>query len=304
MTPEEAKKAIQEAQKNAVTQADGDTGLAPTKRHLSHGYQDDLAQAMNATDASVVQEMLTDARNREAFEKKEVVTHREQTWFSLSSFILIILALAIGGYGVWHYTHLTVPAEKVVSVGVFPSIDPIKIDKEPIEALVQEVIASQDLKENTPYLIPLTDPTTGGLITNRALFSYIEAHVDEPFAAQFSSIRLGVMYNGSATSTFIIGSVTDPVSATKEFLIAEPRLLRDFAPALNIDTAEFTASTDTAFTQEYRYNLPYRFYSVTNSADASKTNIFYYGFASNSIVVIATDPSVLKAVSDTLIRQQ
>ena len=44
---------------------------AEEQHSIAHTYQDDLAHAMNATEAPVVQAMLQDARDREAFAVQE-----------------------------------------------------------------------------------------------------------------------------------------------------------------------------------------------------------------------------------------
>jgi len=298
MTPEEVTNAIKEH-----TEEPSSEPIASSQevRHISHGYQDDLAQAMNATDASVVQEMLNDAREREIYIKEETKRGHERTWFSISSLTLLCFALVIGGYGLYHYTHLTVPAEKSVSIGAFPSTPPISTET-PLSSL-KETIVPNTLKEGVPYLVSLIDPSTKALITNKALFSYIHADASEPLMAQFSSIRLGIMRIKENTETFLVGSVKDPVTTTKELLIAEPDMLTLFAEALGIDTTIIAPKTSTAFNGEHYSNLPIRVATYL-TLDGSTQNLFYYGFAADTVVVVATEPTILTAISDTIIKQQ
>lgn len=318
MTPEEAAQAAQNAeapttQNSAVpTTADGQViPQAPDVNdghRLSHGYQTDLANAMNATDATVVQELLNDARDREQIAKIETKQTRARKWLSSSSTIFIFAAIALSIYAVYHYTHLTVSKEPVISVGVFPSTDIVVSSDVPVTGLTTKLQAQQSetgiaLKDTTPYVVALVTPDTHALLSKSELLAYLNATVSEPFAAQFSNIRLGVMSNGGIMRTFVIASVHDPVTATKEFLIAEPTLLQQFAPALGINTANLTPQAGATFTQQYRFNLPIRVLSAPDNTGIAH-DILYYGFASESVVVIATDPALIGAVADAIIRQQ
>jgi hypothetical protein len=273
-------------------------------RHISHSYEEDLAHAMNATDATVVQEMLTEAHEREvetATEKKE---QRERKWYAVVSLFFIFITFAVLAYGTWKYTHLTVPVVPIASVGVFEQVPPVDTHATDITSVLQTLTTSTTLKPNTPYLIPLvSDLQSQTLLSNDDFFAYIKAAPDEPFTTLFSTVRLGVMNNGTTITPFIVGSVTDPVVAAKEFLIAEPNLLTWFSLALNIDTTNLPQQIGTTFRQEYRYNLPIRSFSYVNQ-NGTTIPLFFYGFATPTTIVIATDPAVLKAVSDTVIAQQ
>ena len=270
-------------------------------RHISHSYQDDLSRAMNATDATTVQEMLADARARETYEVTEKKDRLERKWYVVVSFIFFSIACIVVTYGLWKYTHLTVPVVEPATVGVFPSTDTIVTTKD-ITATIKTLEADTTLKVNTPYLVPIVSDTQIP-ITTRDFFSYIQASADEPFIDMFTTIRLGVMNNGDTVVPFLIGSIKDPVVAAKELLIAEPNLLKMITHALDIDTSVLPAEIGSTFRQEYRYNLPVRILSYISQSGAS-TPIFFYGFATDTTIVITTDPAVLKAVSDMSIRQQ
>ena len=227
---------------------------AAAPRHISHSYQDDLSQAMNATDASVVQQLLQEARDREENARLKEKNDSQRKWYSTVSLTLIIIAIGAIGYGLYHYLQLTVPVVQKVSVGVFPSTESFTASATDIRQVVSTIITDNTLKENTPYLVPLvSDETTRTLLQNTAFFSFLEADATEPFIAVFDSARLGVIKTESGTKTFFIGSVSDPVVATKEFLIAEPELLNLFYRALNIDLTTVPREIGSTFTQTYRY---------------------------------------------------
>lgn len=273
-------------------------------RHVSHSYQDDLAQAMNATDAPVVQELLYEAKEREETARIAKKIKQGRKWYTSISFIFLLLALAIISYGIYTYTHFTVPVVQKISVGVFPTTDPIVASDNSIETTIEKLTTTTTLKENTPYLVPIvTDATTGNLVSNHDLFAFMKADVTEPFENVFDSVRLGVMNTGETIIPFIIGSVADPVITTKEFLIAEPDLLHLFYRALNINLDTIPSEIGTTYVQAYRYNLPVRVLSYSKQ-DGTKQEVFLYGFANDHIVVITTDASILKSVADQIIRQQ
>lgn len=272
-------------------------------RHVSHSYQDDLAQAMNATDASVVQQLLETARDREESERIAIKNNAKRKAYTVFSILFLFIALAVGGYGIYHYTHLTVPVTEKLSVGVFPSTDIVPANTTNISDVVQSLITDPNLKPDTPYLVPIVDNTTNTLLTNQELFRFMESDVSEPFAAIFDSVRLGVMRVENTGVPFIIGAVRDPVVTTKEFLIAEPELLSLFAKALGIDTGTIPAQIGTTFTQTYRYNLPVRILTYTDQ-NGQQQELFFYGFATNNIVVITTNAKVLETISSNIIRQQ
>lgn len=277
---------------------------APDHRVLVHTYDDDLSKAMNVSDAKVVQELLTNARERETIMKEEVVKRKARGWYTAGSLILILCALAATAYGVYHYRRLTVPASTSVSIGVFPSTEPIVAASTTIEQLILDFKTDQGLLKAKPYLVDLVSDESGQvLLTNTELFSFIKAVPSEPFATSLAVIRLGMITIGTDTVPFLIASVPNPEIAAKEFLIAEPKFLELFSAALDIDTTAITTETNTAFVGEYRYNLPVRALYTTNQAGA-RTLTMLYGSATDNIIVITTKPDILKTIYDTVIRQQ
>lgn len=268
-------------------------------------YEKDLARAMDTTDASVVQELLQTAREKEVLVKEKEVVRHQRGWYTTGGLILILLALGALGYGIYYYNHLTVPVAPSIAVGVFQSTEPIVVTPETtITDIVTTITAKSDLPEGKPFLVPLiSDSTTRAPLSNEELLTTIGARASEPFIAALSLVRLGSMNTGNAVVPFVIFSVPNPEIATKEFLIAEPKLLEMVAPILNIDLATQTDEIGKGFTSSYMYNLPVRSLTALNRDTQQERLVFYYGYATDTTIVLATNPSVLKAVYDTIIRQ-
>ena len=277
----------------------------------AHTYQDDLNQAMNVTEAPVVQEMLHDAREREAFAAEEVKEQGERKVYSLSSLLLLLLTIGIIAYGTYYYMHLTVKVQPTQSVGAFPVTATVVAST----TTLQQLIASytpDSLPTNKPILVNLVASQAGqapALLSNGQLYAFIGALVPEPLQATISVARLGVFNDGKAVSPFIIMSVSNPENASREFAIAEPNLLQLFGPALNINLASVQNNIGQSFQSQYFYNLPVRTLSVavpsTSSGQANNPSqlVFLYGYANNNTIVITANPAVLKAVYDALINQ-
>lgn len=273
---------------------------------LIHTYSDDMAQAMNATDATVVQEMLTDARDRETTAIQEIEEQKERKWYSISALIFIFLTLAVIGAGIYYYKHLTVPVQPAASVGAFPGTNTIVASSTTIGGLLSTLSTDTTVAQGRPTLVNLvTDAAQGSeLLSNAQLYTFIGARVPEPLQATISVARLGVLSTDGTIAPFLIMSVPNPESASKELSIAEPTLLQLFGPALNIDMAALQNQVDQNFQSHYFYNLPVRTLSTAPNTATPQQLIFLYGYANNNTLVITADPKVLKAVYDSLINQQ
>lgn len=272
--------------------------------HRARTYQDDMANAMNATEATEVQEMLARAREQAAEVEIEGIEKREKVWYSWSSLIIIILTLGVLGYGTYYYMHLTVPVTPPVSVGVFQSTSNIIADNTTIQDVLNTYSTPDVVAPHKPVLVNLiNDDQTNTLISNNQLYSFIGAAVPEPMQAVISSARLGIANTGTKILPFIVASVPDPEKASNEFSIAEPTLLEMFSKALNINIQALPQQPAPAFQSQYFYNLPVRTLTETDSATGEQKIVFLYGYATNNIIVIASDPTVLKEVYDTVIAQ-
>lgn len=275
-----------------------------TKKPIMHTYAGDLANALDTTDATVVQQILAEGREREEIDVEEKLHNKQKTWYSTGAIILTIFSLAAIGYTLYHYRSLTVPAQQSVSVGVFPSTPVVVTPATDIRTVIESLRANATLEPNKPYLVPLVnDEQTLVLLSNSQLFSFFESKPSEPFLSSFNLIRLGIMNTGSSNVPFIIGSIADTDIATKELLIVEPDMLQLLYKPLGIDISTIPQEIGRAFTGEYMYNIPARTLRYTN-VDGVDISLFFYAHISNNIVVFTTDPSVLKAIYDTLIQQQ
>jgi hypothetical protein len=270
---------------------------------ILHTYQDDLAKAMDATDATVVQQLLADAREREHRQEDEATRKKQRGWYSVTTILLILLALGIGGYGIYHYQRLTVPVEQAPSVGVFPQTDPIVVSDTDIRALMVTLQTATTLEEGKPTLVQLVrDTITQTPLSKPELFSFFETRASEPFLGSFGVLHLGVLSLGTKTVPFIIGSVPDREVASKELLIAEPDLLRMLYAPLGIPLNEYTDLIGKTFSQNYVYNLPTR--TLVVDTETGEEMVLFYGYATDNVVVFSTDYEVLKRVYDSVISQQ
>lgn len=273
-------------------------------KHTLQTYDDDLSKAMNTTDASAIQELLSEGKEREqiAIEKKKIKS--QKGWYKAGAIILIIFATTALVYGIYHYKNLTVPAKEAVSVGVFPSTEPVLASSTDIRKVLENINSDALLQDGKPTLVPLvSDEKTLTLLTNEEIFSFFEAKPSEPFLAAFSLVRMGAMNVNGENIPFVIASVNDTEIAAKELLIAEPELLKMFYKVLNIDISKYGSEVGTSFVGEYLYNIPIRSLRY-DTAEKRGNLLFYYARATDQIVVFSTKPEVLKAIYDSIIRQR
>jgi hypothetical protein len=276
------------------------------ERHpIAQTYQGDLAKAMDATDARVVQELLETAREREAIEKDEATKQSQRGWYIAGSIILLVLAIAVSVYGVYYFMRLTVPVERTFSVGVFPSTDVIVAPTTDIRTVAKNLTLDTSLIESRPTLVSLVeDDSSLRLLSVEDFFSFIEAAPPEPLVASIDTIRLGAMRSEGEVTPFLIAAVPDPEVSSKELLLNEPELLRYFYRALGIDISSHLTEIGKGFVREYVFNLPVRtLYSAPKEGEESKV-VLMYGYATDNIIVITQKPEVLKAIYETIIRQR
>lgn len=278
----------------------------PTKSApVMQTYQDDLSKAMDATDATVVQELLETARERESVAKDEVTKGRQRKWYVTLSIVFIILAIGMAAYGIRYYMRLTVPVQQNFSVGVFGSTEPYVASTTSITAVLQSLREkSATVPEHKPLLVPLvTDATTLSPISKADFFSFINATPTEPLAASFDTIRLGVINTGTDVVPFIIASVPDPEVGSKELLIAETDILNLFYKALAIDLSAHADEVGKGFTGGYMYNIPIRTLTYYDVQTGIARPLILYGYVTERTVVMTTSPDVLKSIYETIIRQ-
>ncbi len=272
---------------------------------IVHTYESDLALAMDTTDASVVQELLQTARERENADKEKEVVRRQKGWYTTGGIILFVLALSASIYGYYYYKNLTVDVAAVPSVGVFQSTAALVTSDSDLANSITKLTTEDTIIEGKPLLVPLyADATTLIPLSPEQTLAYLNINLGEPFLATVSLVRLGVYNNGNTVSPFLIFSVPNPETATKEFLLAEPKLLELTAPIFNINLTNTANQVGTTFESTYMYNLPVRTLTATNLDTNIKTILMYYGYATDTTIVIATNPTILKSVYDTIIRQR
>lgn len=274
-----------------------------TPSRVMHTFEDDMALAMNATDAHVVQEMIQNAQKKEAREKLDVLHNSQRKWYTAGGIILMILALGAIGYGIVYYRKLTVPANPAPSVGVFPSTNSIYTTQTSSVDALSTLKNEENLSGNKPYLVPLMRDTNNQALSVEQTFSYLGIPATEPFMASMSLIRLGVMNNGKKNNDFLIFSTPNPEIASRELLIAEPSLLDWLTGLFQIDRSNPAVEIAPAFSSSFMYNLPVRILKSHNLDTGEEMVVLYYGYANNNTVIVATDPSILKAVYDTIIQQ-
>ncbi len=272
---------------------------------IVHTYQDDLSMAMNATEAPVVQELLETARAREASEKERETVRKQRGWYTTGGLILVLLAIGALVYGVYYYRNLTVPVVPTASVGVFQSTEPVYIDETDSTTALASLVEPLTLVENKPLLVPLlSDATTRTPLSVTETLTYLGMNPSEPFIASVSLARLGVYNDGTRVSPFIIFSVTNPEITSKEFLIAEPTFLEQLSNVLMIDTSNQALEVGTSFTSTYMYNLPVRTLTAVDLDTKERTIVLYYGYATDRTIVLASNPTILKSVYNTIIQQR
>ncbi len=266
-------------------------------------YDTDLANALDATDATVIQQIMTEGKEREREQAERIVETHQRAWYKAGAVVLILCTLGAGAYSAYHYTHLTVVAEKAISVGVFPSTPPIAVKTTTISATLASLETNTTLEDGRPYLVPLvSDESTLIPLSSSELFSFFEAKPTEPFLTAFTVLRYGVMKQGADYIPFIIGATKDTDISTKELLIAEPDLLQLLHLPLGIDLKQHTLEIGKGFTGEYMFNIPVR--TLRYDSDTQKGKLlFLYGRATDGVVVFTTSPTVLKAIYDSLIQQ-
>lgn len=274
------------------------------QKHTMQTYADDLSKALDTTDAAVVQELLKEGREREAQEKEEALRTHQGVWYKAGAIILILCTLVALGYSAYYYSRLTVPTQKAVSVGVFPSTSVILVSDTDIRKAIESIKEDANLEEGRPYLVPLvSDSSALTLLTPSELFSFFEAKASEPFVTSFNLLRLGVMNDKGNRIPFLIGATKDAEISAKELLIAEPSLLQIFYRPLDIDLATHATEIGKSFSGEYLYNIPIRALRYDSETEKGKL-LFFYARVTDDIVVFTTSPSVLKAIYNSLISQR
>lgn len=269
-----------------------------------HTFDADLALAMDTTDAKVVQELLQNARERELIDKETKILKKQRGWYKAGGIILLLFAVLTIGYSIYYYNNLTVDVEDKVRVGIFPSIDPVDTSNTTFENTVQKIL-NTEISVEKPYLVPLVyDLNSLNSLSKEDLIKYIGAKSSEPFLKTILVMNYGIMNDNFQNVPFFIFYVSDAEIAAKEFMIAESDLLKNFGPSLNIEIERYGQEIGKSFTSGHMYNLPVRTHRTIDPDTRSETILFYYGYVTDKIIVLSTNPTVLRVLYDTIIKQQ
>ena len=274
-------------------------------RHTSHTYADDLSKAMDTTEASTVQELLVNAREMEDAMHQQQKANAEKRWYSLLAACLIAGAVCAAIFNSYYTNSLTVPAEKEVSIGVFPTTTAIVANDTDIRQLTESLKDRKDLPQKKPFLLSLvTDQQSLTPLTSDETLAFAESSLNANLHMTLKNIHIGGYDTGTGIAPFVIAGVSDNEIATKELLIAEPSLLETFYKVLSVPIADYQDVATKNFVSAYANNIPIRTLSLGNKKTRKSETVILYGYVTDNILVITTSPLALKAVYDTVIRQQ
>ncbi len=265
---------------------------------LSRSYAEDLAHAMQATDAKTVQELLTLAR-----EKETVITEAEEeqktNWVFILGAMLCFAAVGIACWFIWNRYQDTrpVPIERTYSQAVFSQLSPIDSSKTDIREVVRTLQTTAPLSFNTPTIVPLVTASSSEPLAPSAFFTFIEGEVPPSLLSAITAVRLGGIATGDTVIPFIIITGTDQGALTQELRTAEPTLVRTFYRALGITIAAAPELLTASFQDEYISNISVRTIHTGNI----NTPSLVYGFISDESVVITTNTAAFARIYDVSI---
>lgn len=261
-----------------------------TPKPYVHTYQGDLDKALDTTEASVVQTLMREAREREALERENRTRKRERKWYKAGGILLVLLALGALGYAVYYFRTLTVPVAPTYSVGVFSTTEAFAVEDSSLSDVIQTLMAR--VLDTKPILVQLTK--AGLPIDPATFFTFLGSAPSEPFVHTLYIARLGFIKENDALVPFVIVATPDPILARKEFLIAEGKLLSYFGALFTIPK-----TTETAFTSAYLYNLPVR---ILRDVDGKPALL--YGSIADTIFVITQSPEAFKSAYEEVLQGQ
>ncbi len=272
------------------------------KKKKIHTYEEDLAKAMNTTDASVIQELLNKGREKEEYEKIEKKDREQSRWYRLVGLILVFVGFAFFIYSFFYYQKLTVTVENNFSVGLFKNTEQILINSTDIRSLVKDAVPKLETETSKPLLIDLVNENYETVTNPKELFSFFEGKASEVLLSYFDNVRLGVVNTGEKNTTFIIASTKNGELVNKELMLSEDSLLQILYKPLGIDISKYTKEVGKSFATSYIYNIPVR---LLNEESGDKDNIvLFYSQITDNIFIFSTNPNTLRPIHDTIIKQQ
>lgn len=273
-------------------------------RKTTHTFADDLAKSLDTTDAPVVQKLLVIAKEREETMRQTKKADTERQWYSIVGLLFIVGALCAGVYTYFYVQSLTVAVQKQISIGVFPATTAIEANTTNIQTLFSGLKDRIDLPEKRPFLFNfIRDKETRLPLVQKDLLAFIEATPDQTVLDTIENVHFGAYDTGLGIFPFIIAGVIDNEKTSKALLIDEPVLLQQLYVSLRIPVQNYVNEVSKQFTSNYIFNIPVRSLSAVNKSTNKSETLLLYGYAGDHVLIIATNPLVLKAVYDTVIRQ-
>jgi len=263
-------------------------------------YKGDLSNALDATEADAVQQLLKASRDKENFEKESAISKKQRAWYTVGALSILLFSVVAILFAFYYYKKLTVSVEESYSVGIFQKSKPIIASETTIENIFTKVNSEEVFPENKPIILNIvSDDKTYSEVNKIQFFDFLNAKVTEPFLYQMQLVKLGEVNSGIDSTPFVIISVNDSEIASKEFAIIEPDLLKIFHKALGINLTSYKEEIGGAFESNYFYNLPVRILRTSNKVDI----LLFYGYVTPNTIVVTTKPSVFKTVYETIVKQ-
>ncbi len=265
---------------------------------LVHSYSDDMAKAMQATEAGAVQELLAMAREKEETSLKTEKERKTSWLFILGAF----LCFAAAGAALWvlwnsYQRSMPVPVQRERQV-IFSQLMLVNAESTDIREVVSNAKSHADLRINTPYTIALID-ANGLPLEPDAFMAFAEGNLPADFLSAIDTVRLGIVATGNTASPFILLQGKEGSSLTQKLSNIEPVLVRAFYRALGIDIRDQAEIFDQPFETIYVNNVPVR--AVTGTGN---TPVAFYGFAEAQTAIITTDKDAFNAVYLGILGQQ
>ncbi|HSE57036.1 MAG TPA: hypothetical protein VLB02_03050 [Candidatus Paceibacterota bacterium] len=270
---------------------------APPHATLAHSYSEDLAKAMQTTDAAEVQELLSMAREKETVIKQAEEEKKTNWVFVLGT----MLCFAVSGAVLWFIWDRfeqaqPVPIERVEQPVIFSQLAPIDTTTTDIRETVQHLRTTATLELNTPTVIPLIT-AAGEPLSPDEFLKFSEGAIPIGLREQTIALQLGAIATGTTVVPFVLLTGKDQEALTAQLRLAEPELLRGLYRALGIEISELMALFKTPFADDYVSNAPLR---VLRKPGA-EVPVFLYGFITNQSVVVTTDTAAFQQIYDAAI---
>lgn len=265
----------------------------PEKTHapIVHSYAEDLAQAMQATDASTVQDLLALAREKET--AIAINEHEKKTsWLFIAGAVICFLVSGGMLYYVWNQYELSKPVSltRTAATVTFPQLPLMEANKTDIREVVSYLKTKAPVELRKPAIVPIVTGTEP--LEPIAFMQFIEGELPPVILQQVTSIRIGVVATGTEAIPFLVFGTNDRDKLTSAFLAGEGELLRATYRALGVSIAENPTILETPFVGDNISNIP-----VRKLLDpATKELVALYGFSGDHLLVLTTNQSAFQDI--------